>query len=117
MKRAVLAGGALSASQLFTSPGILRAAVSDSKLNCVLIGCGGRGKSHLAALKNENLVAVVDPDEKRLAAAQESRGAGAKVQGFTDYRKMFDEIGKQIDCVFIATPNHQHRITSTRSPR
>ena len=112
LKRAALTGGALSANQLFPSPSILRAADSGSKLNCVLIGCGGRGKAHLAAIKDENLLAVVDPDEKRLAAAQASRGSGAKVQGFTDYRKMFDKLGKQIDAVFIATPNHQHALPS-----
>ena len=32
----------------------------------------------------------------------------AKLQVFTDYRVMFDKIGKQIDAVFIATPNHHH---------
>ena len=31
-----------------------------------------------------------------------------KVQAFTDYRQMFDKLGKQIDAVFIATPNHHH---------
>jgi predicted dehydrogenase len=112
LKRAVLTGGALSANQLFSNPSILRAAGSGGKLNCVLIGCGGRGKAHLAAIKGENLLAVVDPDEKRLAAAQASREGGAKVQGFTDYRKMFDQLGKQIDAVFIATPNHQHALPS-----
>jgi hypothetical protein len=31
---------------------------------------------------------------------------------FTDYRTMFDRISKQIDAVFIATPNHQHALPS-----
>src|SRR5262249_45893729 len=31
-----------------------------------------------------------------------------KTQFFTDYREMFDKIGKNIDAVFIAAPNHHH---------
>ena len=110
VKRAALAGGALSAAYLFPFPNIVQAAGSESKLNCVLIGCGGRGQSHLGATKEENLLAVVDVDDKRLKAAQASRKIGVKPQGFNDYRKMFDELGKQIDAVFIATPNHQHAL-------
>jgi len=32
----------------------------------------------------------------------------SKVQAFTDYRVMFDRVGKEIDAVFVATPNHHH---------
>jgi predicted dehydrogenase len=114
LKRAVLAGGAASAAHLFPCPNILGAArsrdkpASGDKLNCVVIGCGGRGQSHLSAVAGENLVAVVDPDEKRRAAAQGGRKGGANAQGFADYRQMFDKMAKQIDAVFVATPNHQH---------
>jgi hypothetical protein len=31
-----------------------------------------------------------------------------KLQVFTDYRVMYDKIGKSIDAVFIAAPNHHH---------
>lgn len=109
IKRTAAVSGTLSA-YLFPCPNIVHAANSDRGLNCVVIGCGGRGHSHLSAVKGENLLAVVDPDEKRLAAAQASRKDGAKVEGFTDYRKMFDKLGKRIDAVFVATPNHHHAL-------
>ena len=76
----------------------------------MLIGCGGRGQSHLSATRSENLLAVVDVDDRKLAAAQSSRRGGVQVEGFTDYRKMFDKLGTQIDAVFVATPNHHHAI-------
>jgi predicted dehydrogenase len=75
-----------------------------------------RGGSHLDATKNENLVAIVDVDENRLASVKksfekENRDA-SNLQMFTDYRVMFEKIAKQIDAVFVATPNHQHALPS-----
>ena len=110
LKRAAMVGGAASASQLFPFPNILRAGSSTSKVNCAVIGCGNRGHAHLSAVKGENLVAVVDVDDQRLAAAQSSRKDGKKIEGFNDYRKMFDKMSKQIDAVFVATPNHHHAL-------
>jgi predicted dehydrogenase len=111
LKRAA-AAGALSATYLFPGPNLLRAASAADKLNCVVIGCGGRGMSHVGAALGQNLVAIVDVDEKRHAAVQKAmkdkKVETGQLQVFTDYRKMFDRIGKQIDAVFIATPNHQH---------
>jgi predicted dehydrogenase len=116
LKRSVLAAGTLSTVRLLPVPNILAAARPGEKLNCVQIGCGGRGlSSHLDWVVTEskdNVVAIVDADERRIAKAKEwleKKGQDvAKLQTFTDYRVMFDKMGKGIDCVFIATPNHQH---------
>ena len=117
LKRSALTAGALSTVRLLTVPNILAAARPGEKLNCVQIGCGGRGMTHLDWAVNQskdNLVAIVDADEKNLAKVKKwLAGKGqdpTKLQTFTDYRVMFDKIGKQIDCVFIATPNHQHAL-------
>jgi predicted dehydrogenase len=110
LKRAALAAGVWST--LPFAPNLLRAANAGEKLKCVVIGCGGRGMSHVDAALGQELVAMVDVNEKRAAvvrkAMQDKNQDGEKLQVFTDYRKMFDRIGKQIDAVFIATPNHQH---------
>ena len=112
IKRAALSAGALSAARFLHGPNLLAASAGE-KLRCVLIGCGGRGLSaHLPAIAGQNVVAVVDVNEKahdQAKKALKSRDHDPeKVQAFVDYRKMFDQIGKQIDAVFIATPNHQH---------
>lgn len=87
-------------------------------LRVAIIGCGnGRGLPVLlpAACK-ERIVAVVDADRRQVAKAlalvskKVSPAAAAEVRGFSDYRKMFDEMGGELDAVMIATPNHQHAL-------
>src|SRR5437016_8764227 len=114
LKRTALTAGALSAGGLLPAPSV-RAAESGSKLNCVLIGCGGRAMNHLEHLvtvSKDTIAAIVDPDEKQHAKVKryiQGHGADAdKVQVFTDYRVMYDKLAKEIDAVVIATPNHHH---------
>ena len=67
LQRTALAAGALSAARLFPVPNTLAATEPGDKLNCVQIGCGGRGFNHLDEVigKNgQNLYAIVEPDEK-----------------------------------------------------
>ncbi len=111
LKRAALATGALSAQQIFPSPNILHAANTGDKVRCVIVGCGWRGGDHLRATGGEHLVALVDVDDKKLAGFQKSMSGsrdGGKIETSTDYRRMFDKLHKQIDAVFVATPNHHH---------
>lgn len=115
MKRTAFAAGALSLTRLF--PTVLSAENTGEKLKCVQIGCGGRGMTHLEAVvdrTHQNLFAIVDPDEKNHAKVQawlkKREIDTAQLQVFTDYRAMFDKIGKQLDAVFIATPNHHHAL-------
>ena len=121
LKRAALTAGAVSAAKLY--PGYLAASPSGpvgNKLNCVLIGCGGRGNAHLEAVigkSGQNLYAIVDPDEKRHEAVRtwlKKRNLDpGKTQYFTDYRQMYDKIGRNLDAVFIAAPNHHHALAAT----
>jgi hypothetical protein len=43
------------------------------------------------------------------------KASASKLEVFTDYRKMFDKIGKDIDVVFIATTNHHHAPAAIRA--
>ncbi len=77
----------------------------NEKLNLACIGVGGRGSANVGGVASENLVALVDVDEKRAG------GAFAKHSGarrFTDYRRMLDAIGHELDGVVISTPDHTH---------
>src|SRR6266704_776793 len=112
IKRSALAAGGLSAVQYIHAPNILAADVG-KKLKCVLIGCGGRAMNHLEMLvttSKENIMAIVDPDEKQHAKAKKYMdGHGAepgRTQFFTDYRTMYEKVGKELDVVVVAAPNH-----------
>src|SRR5437764_361267 len=113
LKRAALGAGALSATCY--APNLLRGQDAGKKVNCVQIGCGGRAMAHLdwvVGQAKEHIIAIVDPDEKQHAKVKkylkEHEQDADKVEVFTDYRRMYDKIGKSIDAVFIATPNHHH---------
>lgn len=114
LKQVAAAASGFSAAPFLPGLHSLRAAGSADKLNCVVIGCGARGAAHVATAAGQNLVALVDADEKRLdsarALAKRKNADPERIQVFTDYRVMFDKIAKRIDAVFIATPNHHHAL-------
>ena len=75
------------------------------------IGVGGKGGSDAAdAAKFGNIVAICDIDEGTLAKAAQ-KYPNAKT--YTDYRKMFDEMGKSIDAVTVSTPDHHHALAAS----
>ena len=99
----------------FRGPNLLAAEAERKQLQCVFIGCGGRAMNHLDWIVNtakENVMAIVDPDEKAhakvMAYLREHDVDPSKVQVYTDYRRMYERIGKQLDLVIIAAPNHHH---------
>jgi predicted dehydrogenase len=79
------------------------------KLHIAAIGVGGRGGDDLQDLGGENIVALCDVDLSRSAA---SFAKWPKARQYRDFRKMFDEIEKQIDAVLVATPDHTHAVAA-----
>ena len=82
-----------------------RAEGPNDKLGLAVIGTGGQGGSNLRGVSSQNIVAVCDVDERRAGKAFEQFAAGGR---FTDFRKMFDAVEKQIDAVVVSTPDHTH---------
>jgi predicted dehydrogenase len=114
LHRAALTAGACSTLSSVASFNILAAPAPGNKLRIAQIGCGGRAMTHLGATLKEELVAIVDVDEKRINSVKkwlkDKNQDPEKLQAFFDYRQMFDKLGKDIDAVFIATPNHHHAL-------
>ncbi len=83
------------------------------KLNIAAIGLG-MGYGNMNNCRDENIVALCDVDKRILRAklTQFKKENPDKVlpYAYQDYRKMYKDIGDQIDAVIIATPDHTHTI-------
>ncbi|HKL71781.1 MAG TPA: Gfo/Idh/MocA family oxidoreductase, partial [Marinilabiliaceae bacterium] len=77
------------------------------KLNIAGVGVGGKGFSVLKSLESENIVALADVDWKY---SKPTFDYFPNAKKYVDYRKMYDELGKSIDAVMVATPDHTHAI-------
>ena len=85
---------------------------ANGDIRCAVVGFNGRGKSHIEAfstMKGTRLVALCDVDSAVLGREfQKATDAGAKVEGYTDIRKLLED--KDIDAVTFATPHHWHAL-------
>ena len=117
-KRDFIKLSSLSAMGLFLAPSLIMCkARAEEKLSglgvkkrlrTAHIGVGNMGLQDLTAISSHALVDVValcDVDANFLAAAKELY-PNAKI--YSDYRKMYEEIGNQIDAVIVSTPDHTH---------
>jgi predicted dehydrogenase len=77
----------------------------NEKLNIAAVGAGGKGWTDINGCKSENIVALVDPDEKRATRALTEYSKAAK---YKDFRRMFDKETNNIDAVTVSTPDHMH---------
>jgi predicted dehydrogenase len=89
--------------------GLRGATPPSERLNIAAIGIGGQGGADLDNLKSENIVALVDVDQRR---GQSSFEKFPMARQFEDFRKMYDAMGKQIDAVLVATPDHTHAVAA-----
>jgi predicted dehydrogenase len=98
---------AASAASALAAPMFARVPKPGEKLNLAVIGIYDRGAANVAGVEHENIVALCDVDEVRSAGV---RNRFPKAAFFTDYRKMFDKVGKEVDAVVVATPDHSHAL-------
>lgn len=105
--RQAAAGAGLT---LLASSRSLRAYAANEKLNVALIGVGGRGKWYADVIPRQaNVVAMCDVNESKATAAYREHPQTPK---FQDFRVMLDKMGKQIDGVIVATPDHTHAVAA-----
>ena len=83
---------------------------ANDKISVASIGVGGKGDSDSEhAGKHANMVAICDIDEDRLNSKAKKF---PKAKKYTDFRKMFDEMGKEIDALTVSTPDHTHAVAT-----
>src|SRR5881394_3668480 len=86
------------------------------KLNVAGIGIGSRGGADVdeVAGLGHNIVALCDVDEKY---AEKEFAKYPNAKRFSDYRVMFDKMGKEIEGVVIGTPDHTHAMIAMEAMR
>ena len=103
LKAAALTGmGAIAAE---SAGALLRGGKQDPvRFGC--IGVGGKGRSDTEdAAECGKVVAICDVDENALAAALK---VYPNARPFTDYRRMLETMGREIEAVTVSTPDHTH---------
>lgn len=111
-RRAFVKNSATLSTGIMIAPNLITNSPS-KKLNLAFIGVGGRGGRNLKScamvdangIAQNNVVAICDVSPERAAKAYAEFPNAKK---FTDFRKMFDKMEKEIDAVVISTPDHTH---------
>ena len=69
------------------------ALVRGRKINIACVGCGGKGRSDVKGMEDENIVALCDVDAKRASA---TFGKYPDVPKYSDFRVMLREMDEHI---------------------
>ncbi|MBE3133925.1 MAG: Gfo/Idh/MocA family oxidoreductase [Acidobacteria bacterium] len=112
-RRAFLGGVAATAAFTIVPRYVLGGApgrAPSDKINIAGIGVGGQGHGDVREVSGgNNIVALCDVDEQKAGGIFKEFPDARK---FRDFRKMFDAMGKGIDAVVIATPDHTHAVVA-----
>src|SRR5262245_18576922 len=134
-RRAFLGGSAAALGYFFTADALsaTRAAETPSEtIRFAGIGVGGKGQSDiLNAARVGHVVGLCDINEEKMNQTLNYKEkpnrkskeppqpplSESKPRLYSDFRKMFDEIGKEIDAVTVSTADHSHAIASITAMR
>lgn len=114
LTRTSLAVGAASLS----FPYVGRVLGANERINVACIGVGGKGDSDTSDAANcgGNIVALCDVDQTTLdRKAKQLSDKFPNAKKYNDFRKLYDEIGKDIDAVTVSTPDHTHGVAAIRA--
>ena len=80
------------------------------RINIAAVGVGGRGRSNIQSCANENIYALCDIDDGKVAETLGEDWAApfvGKAKLYRDYREMLEN-EPEIDALVISTPDHMH---------
>ncbi|MGK7395439.1 MAG: Gfo/Idh/MocA family protein [Candidatus Cyclobacteriaceae bacterium M3_2C_046] len=115
-RRKFMSGAAMAAAGFSIVPrhvlgGVGYKAPSDT-LNIAGVGVGGMGFANLKNMESENIVGLCDVD---WGYSKPVFDYFPKAKKYWDWRKMYDEMGDDIDAVVIATADHTHAIVAAHA--
>lgn len=99
----------IGAASAVSFPSLIRAQGLNEKLQVGFIAVGGRAGGHTAFCHKAGLqcVAFAEVDKTRWGGVHNKKG-WEQAAGYTDWRKVFENHRKELDVVFVSTPDHTH---------
>ena len=95
-----------------------RTYAANEKLNVAVVGCGSMGMGDIGRMVKlpMNIVALCDVDSRDPVKRNPSKGSYdfSAARTWVDFREMLDK-QKDIEAVFVATPDHTHAVISMRA--
>ena len=80
------------------------------KLQYAAIGLGGRGMFDVQSISRHEKVKMIAGADVDSTTAKKMEVRMEDVKTFSDWREMFEIMGKDIDVVSVSTPDHMHGI-------
>jgi hypothetical protein len=113
LSRTVLGGTGIL---ILANSGSVSSYAANEKLPIAIIGVSGRGDWFVRTIPSlgEEVVAMCDVNDRRAAPAFKRI---PNARQYHDFRKMLDEMNKEIDAVTVATPDNTHAIISSTAMR
>jgi predicted dehydrogenase len=113
-RTSLAAAAAMAAPFVFSGCKTGRKFKPNDEIRVAVVGAGGKGSSDTddTAKAGGRIVALCDVDQNTLDSRKQKY---PDAQTFKDYRVMYDKIGKDIDAVIVATPDHHHAPASVRA--
>ncbi|HUV63031.1 MAG TPA: Gfo/Idh/MocA family oxidoreductase [Sedimentisphaerales bacterium] len=100
---------AIGAACTIGFPRFLRGRGLNEKLQVGFVATEGRARAHTKASHEAGLrcMAFAEVDRTRWDGVLKKEG-WSEAKGYTDWRKVFENHAKELDVVFVATPDHNH---------
>ena len=114
-RRVLQLGSASALGYFFTGPSasVVKAFGAADRLRVAGVGVGGKGSGDIEqAGKFMDVVGLCDIDENRLGKRVETWPSAKK---YFDFRKLIDEMARDIDAVVVSTPDHHHAPAALRA--
>jgi hypothetical protein len=105
----IKSAAAVAATSSIGFPNLIRAQGLNEKLQVGFIAAGGQAGSHTGQSHGAGLqcIAFAEIDKTRWDGVLGKKG-WENAAGYQDWRKVFEKHGKDLDVVFVATPDHSH---------
>ena len=105
IEQSLTVGAVMAASYAMPMPVYSKSKSANEKLNIACVGTANRASAAYSGLRNETFVAICDVDKRFLDKRAKDYPQATQ---YSDFRKMLEKEEKNIDAVYVATPDHIH---------